>query len=557
MRGFQLGLVIAACMGFAGMGRHVRAQTAQDNKPKTGQGAGTQAEATSAPHANVAVFDIVCRYKNQTIGLHGKTIRRDDMPANAARGNNFTTAYRMDALNDLDYQFPSGLCADLCGYFNPFSVRPQDSKDVSRVKTLPSETIDGVTYSVVEMLNPEAPPAPPFGRGVPTLPRVRLRWYLAPDGQTRRMVGEFQLFKPDGKTLDPDPIVMDAAFTIREPQGSPRRAASGPLLRSLNIVNEDNGAVLALSASSAAPVLATADNLGAITIWDVNTAKPISTLSAQAGWQQALALSANGRRLAIVTGNESLCVWDIASGRPAQPPNVRWWGGSSLALSPDGSLVAVSTDPNSVFVWNVATGKAVTKLENVEGDHLMFSPDGKMLAARSRNTVGLWNTATWQEEAALSLTGFAPDGASGGNSLAFSPDSRLLAVGDQHWEAQTTGFMTDAQRPQPQSEMSVQIWDVRTRQRVQALKDATGPVLALAFSPDGKTLAVVDRDMGAEGPGHNSAVLLWDTQSWKQVSTLAVDHGKRIEHMAWTSDSAIIVTSCRDSALKFWPVPKR
>ena len=68
----------------------------------------------------------------------------------------------------------------------------------------------------------------------------------------------------------------------------------------------------------------------------------------------------------------------------------------------------------------------------------------------------------------------------GGNSLAFSPDGKFLALGGT-WQDST-----------------VRLWDVESQEQVALLE---GPNLAVAFSPDGKWLASGNKD---------GVILLWE-----------------------------------------------
>ena len=67
--------------------------------------------------------------------------------------------------------------------------------------------------------------------------------------------------------------------------------------------------------------------------------------------------------------------------------------------------------------------------------------------------------------------------------MAFSPDGRTLAV---------TGH-----------DPSVVLWDVEKRTRVATLTGHTGPVRSVVFSPDGRTLATASAD---------ETVRLWDLE---------------------------------------------
>jgi WD40 repeat protein len=64
-------------------------------------------------------------------------------------------------------------------------------------------------------------------------------------------------------------------------------------------------------------------------------------------------------------------------------------------------------------------------------------------------------------------------------ALAINPDGTMLAVGE------SPGFTEEAQL-----ESSTQLWDLSTRSLLATIPDLDGPVHSLAFSPDGRTLAV-------------------------------------------------------------------
>ena len=254
-------------------------------------------------------------------------------------------------------------------------------------------------------------------------------------------------------------------------------------------------------------------------------------------------------------------VWDAISGRLASPERFKQWGYGGVALSPDGSLLATHLQhpgrQEDVGIWNVATGKLLAQLEQAGGQQMVFSPDGKWLAVRASDDIGLWDTATWKRQALLVSEESAWHGEQSGESLAFSPDSHLLAVGETRQSAHDVGILSGSQTLQSEEATSVQIWDVQARRKLQTLGGTTGPVLSLAFSPDGKMLAAVDRDLGAEGQGQNSALLLWDAQTWQMMGTIAVERDHPLRRVAWASDSATLLTASYDRVLKFWSVPRR
>ncbi len=94
-----------------------------------------------------------------------------------------------------------------------------------------------------------------------------------------------------------------------------------------------------------------------------------------------------------------------------------------------------------------------------------FSPDGKILAVGdAKGLITLWEISGRHRIAAMNEGSTV-------KSAAFSPDGRTLAAGDQAGH--------------------IDLWQVATRQLITTLADGS-PVGAVSFSPDGATLASGD-----------------------------------------------------------------
>ena len=165
----------------------------------------------------------------------------------------------------------------------------------------------------------------------------------------------------------------------------------------------------------------------------------------------------------------------------------------SVAFSPNGALLATGADDGSLRLFNVADPARPVKVARVRdsGDSVYtvaFAPDGRTVAAASVDDfVRLWRV-TGGGGVAGGGGGVAGGGAAGLASvgpalgglasyaigLAFSPDSKILAVGS--------------------ADKTVRLWDVAAPARpVELGAPLTGPsgyVWAAAFSPSGTTLAV-------------------------------------------------------------------
>ncbi len=105
-------------------------------------------------------------------------------------------------------------------------------------------------------------------------------------------------------------------------------------------------------------------------------------------------------------------------------------------------------------------------------------------------------------------------------SLAFSPDGKTLAVG---------------------SKDSVTLFDAETRQSRGSLKDIKGRVRALAYSPDGGQLVV----------GGYQSVQLWDVAKSERVREWK-GHRGYVTGASFSPDGQRIVTSSEDETARLW-----
>ena len=139
-------------------------------------------------------------------------------------------------------------------------------------------------------------------------------------------------------------------------------------------------------------------------------------------------------------------------------------GGSDVAISPDGDLVAVVSNIG-VWLYSAYTDEFLSLLAS-KGENIpstgVFSPDGTLLATSAGRTA-IRSTKTWQDIATLSTVN--------ATCLTFSPDGTRIAVG------------MSGRQP------TLQIWDIATRKPIATFMGHKRGIQSLAFSPDSRLLA--------------------------------------------------------------------
>jgi WD40 repeat protein len=191
----------------------------------------------------------------------------------------------------------------------------------------------------------------------------------------------------------------------------------------------------------------------------------------------SLALAEGGKRLVAGLYSGELRVGGLDGG------GLRTLAGGAsptvhrLVMTPDGQTLAVGRMRGDIEVWDLPGQKVRGRLMTLSSAPLAVSPDGKRLAAPapSGREVVLWDLGTLQEVGRLSVQLQAYGAV---QAVAFASDSRTLAVA----------------RGVDNQPNEVQLWDAPSGQLLTTLAGHRRGILALAFSPDGKVLASGDQE---------------------------------------------------------------
>jgi RNA polymerase sigma factor (sigma-70 family) len=284
-------------------------------------------------------------------------------------------------------------------------------------------------------------------------------------------------------------------------------------------------------------------------LWEVSTGRPLGHLSLPGNERVGpIALSPDGQTLAAGGSDGAIHLLDLRTGKAVRrlvghPEDV-----SSLAFSPDGKRLASGRhfdyprrhgQDNPIQFWDVATGKELRLLTGHKDTVLSvaFSPDGKTLASGAERydpTLRLWDVATGHELFALK--------GHGGElwSVACSPDGKTVATGSM--------------------DKSIRLWDVATGQERLRLTGHRADVMAVTYSPDGKLLASgsFDRTLRLWDPATGRQLWQREEDEAGNASTFTSSSRFRINRgicaVAFSPDGQTLAAAGRDHTLHLFDV---
>lgn len=289
-------------------------------------------------------------------------------------------------------------------------------------------------------------------------------------------------------------------------------------------------------------LLASAGSDRTIIVWNTSADPPTVKHKIDAGAGVfALAASEDGKTLYSAGDDHLMRRWDATTGKPAGTFKGHDGAVVSLFLQRD-TLISASLD-RTVRIWDINTNKQIRALPLAPGDAeaLAVSRNGVFLATGGTN-----NTIRIFEAANLKEISFGPGVSSGLVSSVLSPDDRRLACATadgqivvwdaqagtllKQWNAKQSADVLLAFAPDSKTLVSasnvVRIWDTERAVEIARLPtQANHVVLALAFSPDGKTL----------GLGHHGGEInLWDVKGKKSAG--AFRYAGALQAIAWSPD---------------------
>ncbi|HRO58251.1 MAG TPA: hypothetical protein PK177_03645, partial [Burkholderiaceae bacterium] len=236
--------------------------------------------------------------------------------------------------------------------------------------------------------------------------------------------------------------------------------------------------------------IASGNDRGGIALWDlgVSASRELGTSadrvspSSTTAFVSSVAISRSGNRIASGSWGRIVRVWDVGPGgvpswRVDLPAPAKIW---SVALSADGNRVVAGGDDGILRLWDIPAERMIAASAPLHRSmvwSVALDPQGRQLASASQDgTLRLWRigaagAADGAANEAIEAVEPPLTGHEGGvNAVAFDEQgTRIVSGGDDG---------------------TVRVWNVAERQPISLRPMAhEGPVLAVAFSHDGETIA--------------------------------------------------------------------
>ena len=355
-----------------------------------------------------------------------------------------------------------------------------------------------------------------------------------------------------------DPNVVGVDLASPEPEGRVLARLDKQPKQHQGVAYSPNGNILAVAEGRQ------------IRMWDLTLSRPLTQWPIiEAGQVNGIAFSPDGALVAAASDDRTVRLWRLGAGNDPIATGIGHDDTvTDVAFSPDGAVLASSSDDHSVRLWAVSSPAQLREVDMLSGhaaqvNDVVFADASRVVSASDDGTLRVWQTTV--DNGGLIKTQASV------MTLAFSPEDRLLAAGDED------GWLT--------------VWDTASRKigaRIRTRSGAERAVTQVRFTPDGKsvvtagadgsvavwslkpaerTLSIVvgpqyiaGMDLSADGnlvaTGNGAGLVqLWDTRTGLQVGDPIQAHQGRVDNVVFSPGGALMAsTGSDDATIRLWDV---
>jgi serine/threonine-protein kinase len=256
---------------------------------------------------------------------------------------------------------------------------------------------------------------------------------------------------------------------------------------------------------------------------------------------KALAFGTTGHELASFGDDDSIRICDANTGQerlalPISSANPTA-AARAIVISPSGRYLAVMVD-SKIAVYLTTTGRE--EAINLPGTAMAFAPDSKTFAVANGQAVDFYNVTDGFTRGKLTYK----SNVGAAVALAFAPKDNLLAI------------LTRFEGPAKKAE--IKLWDYTKGELKGSIPLENHQSRTLLFTPDGKqcltaaqVVEVVANKDGSKEP--TWPVVAWDVAAKKELRR-GMGHKGPVMSMAVTHDGQTLATGSLDGTTRVWDV---
>lgn len=301
-------------------------------------------------------------------------------------------------------------------------------------------------------------------------------------------------------------------------------------------------------------------------IWEKDAPQIIDrSFAGEGAYILSVALSPDGRTLALGSNDANIYVWDMTT--PDIAPRILAGHRSkitALEFSADGCTLA-SGSWATILLWDLSVPDPTATILRGHGDDVVevaFTPDGHTLVSMDDDhTIRLWDLQApaavprifWNNSLSMGIA-YSPDGrtiASGGfdgmirlwNLRMLNAAPRTLNVGTDG-SVVTVAFSPDGHTLAAGSRGLIQFWNLSAPDGApHTLAEVEGSVYSVAFSPDGRFLAA---------GGTDGSIWLWDLSAPEHAPGELTGHESSVNAVAFSPDGRFLASGSADNTIRLW-----